>query len=346
MEDKLSSLIVNKNIKTISIIGMAKNTGKTVTLNQLIEELYLKGYKLGLLSYGRDGESIDLITGKKKPPVKVYPGSFFVTASRALKGSDLHFKKIAETDISSTMGQVNLYQAQGEGEVQLVGINRLSQLMYIKDQLINRVDYLLIDGALDRRSSALPRISGAVVLATGAVIGKDLDDVMTKTKYEVQKLNMPTLNNQDDLIYIQKFEQDKESILWTAEDEIVRFKTPTSLLLLNEIKDYLTQSKKSVKYIFVNGAFTNTISRRIIDLNLNDLTVIIPDATKLFIDKMEYARLVKNNISLKVLYPLNLIALTINPYNPEGQSLDDDEFLDNIKRHFDIPVFNVKSREY
>lgn len=346
MEDKLSSLIVNKNIKTISIIGMAKNTGKTVTLNQLIEELYLKGYKLGLLSYGRDGESIDLITGKKKPPVKVYPGSFFVTASRALKGSDLHFKKIAETDISSTMGQVNLYQAQGEGEVQLVGINRLSQLMYIKDQLINRVDYLLIDGALDRRSSALPRISGAVVLATGAVIGKDLDDVMTKTKYEVQKLNMPTLYNQDDLIYIQKFEQDKESILWTAEDEIVRFKTPTSLLLLNEIKDYLTQSKKSVKYIFVNGAFTNTISRRIIDLNLNDLTVIIPDATKLFIDKMEYARLVKNNISLKVLYPLNLIALTINPYNPEGQSLDDDEFLDNIKRHFDIPVFNVKSREY
>ncbi len=346
MADKLSSLIVNKNIKTISIIGMAKNTGKTVTLNQLIEELYLKGYKLGLLSYGRDGESVDLITGKEKPPVKVYPGSFFVTASRALKGSDLHFKKIAETDISSTMGQVNLYQAQGEGEVQLVGINRLSQLMYIKDQLINRVDYLLIDGALDRRSSALPRISGAVVLATGAVIGKDLDDVMAKTKYEVQKLNMPTLNNQDDLIFIQKFEQDKESILWTAEDEIVRFKTPTSLLLLNEIKDYLAQSEKGVKYIFVNGAFTNTISRRIIDLNLNDLTVIIPDATKLFIDKMEYARLVKNNISLKVLYPLNLIALTINPYNPEGKSLDDDEFLDNIKRHFDIPVFNVKSREY
>jgi len=50
MANKLSSLIVNKNIKTISIIGMAKNTGKTVTLNQLIEELYLKGYKLGLLS--------------------------------------------------------------------------------------------------------------------------------------------------------------------------------------------------------------------------------------------------------------------------------------------------------
>src|SRR6056297_2059782 len=346
MDSKSSELIINKNIKTVSIIGLAKNTGKTVTLNQLIEELYLKGYKLGLLSYGRDGESIDLITGQAKPPVKVYPGSFFITAERALNGAEIKYKKIKSTDISSTMGNVNLYQSLSEGVLQLVGINRLSQLIYVRDLLLNKVDYLLIDGALDRRSSALPKISGAVVLSTGAVIGKDLNDVVDKTKYEVAKLKLPTLTNTDDLVTLQRFDQNKESVLWTDEDEIISFKTPTSLLLLNEIEDYLKESERGVKYIFINGAFTNTISRRIINLNKDDITVIIPDSTKMFLDKIEYNKLVKNNIKLKVLYPLNLIALTINPFNPEGESLDDDKFLNNIAKNFDIPVFNVKSKEY
>ncbi|HKL13890.1 MAG TPA: hypothetical protein VJ907_09820 [Halanaerobiales bacterium] len=346
MDSKLSELIINKNIKTVSIIGLAKNTGKTVTLNQLIEELYLKGYKLGLLSYGRDGESIDLITGQAKPPVKVYPGNFFITAERALKGSQLKYKKITSTDISSTMGNVNLYQSLSEGEVQLVGINRLSQLMYVKGELINRVDYLLIDGALDRRSSALPKISGAVVLSTGAVIGQDIEDVVSKTKYEVEKLKLKTISNNDELIILQKFAQKNESILWTNDDEIISFKTPTSLLLLKEIKKYLKENRSEVKYIFINGAFTNTISRKIIELNLDKPTVLIPDATKIFLDQMEYNKLLKNNIWVNVLYPLNLIALTINPYNPEGKDLDDDKLLDNIKNNFNIPTFNVKSKEY
>lgn len=346
MDVKLSELIINKNIKTVSIIGLAKNTGKTVTLNQLIEELYLKGYKLGLLSYGRDGESIDLITGQEKPPVKIYPGNFFITAERALNGTKIKYKKIKSTNISSTMGSVNLYKSLSEGEVQLVGVNRLSQLIYVRDLLFNKVDYLLIDGALDRRSSALPKISGAVVLSTGAVIGENLSDVIEKTKYEVAKLKLPTLNNTDDLIILKEFDQNKESVLWTDRDEIISFKTPTSLLLLKEIEGYLKESERGIKYIFINGAFTNTISRRIIDLKKGCITVIIPDSTKLFLDKMEYNKLLKNNIKLKVLYPLNLIALTINPYNPEGKNLDQDQFLNNIVKNFAIPVFNVKSKEY
>lgn len=346
MQSKLSELIVDKNYRTISIIGLAKNTGKTVTLNQLMEELYLKGYKLGILSYGRDGEKIDLITGKEKPPVKVYPGNYFVTANRALKGTELKYKKVMSTEISSTMGQVNVYQSLSEGFVQLVGINRLSQLINIKNRIINLVDYMLIDGALDRRSSALPRISSAMVLATGAVIGEDLKDVVDKTIYEVQKLQLRSLENPDDLIIIQDFAKQKESILWTREDEIVSFKAPTSLLLLDEIEEYLSKSGSKVKYIFINGAFTNTISKKIIDLNLENTTVLIPDSTKLFLDKMNYNILQKNKIKIKVLYPLNLIALTINPYNPEGTSLDDGKLLKNIEKEFNIPVFNVKSEKY
>ena len=49
--------------KTLSIVGMAKNAGKTTALNYLIEEAIDEGILLGVTSTGRDGESQDLVTG-------------------------------------------------------------------------------------------------------------------------------------------------------------------------------------------------------------------------------------------------------------------------------------------
>ena len=55
--------------KTLSIVGMAKNAGKTTALNYLIEEAIDEGITLGVTSTGRDGESQDLVTGTEKPRV-------------------------------------------------------------------------------------------------------------------------------------------------------------------------------------------------------------------------------------------------------------------------------------
>ena len=46
--------------KTLSIVGMAKNAGKTTALNYLIEEAIDEGITLGITSTGRDGETQDL----------------------------------------------------------------------------------------------------------------------------------------------------------------------------------------------------------------------------------------------------------------------------------------------
>ena len=49
--------------KTMSIVGMCKNAGKTTVLNEIIRELSAAGCVMGLTSIGRDGESKDLVTG-------------------------------------------------------------------------------------------------------------------------------------------------------------------------------------------------------------------------------------------------------------------------------------------
>ena len=55
--------------KTLSIVGMAKNAGKTTAMNFLIEEAMDEGVALGITSIGRDGESQDLVTGTEKPKI-------------------------------------------------------------------------------------------------------------------------------------------------------------------------------------------------------------------------------------------------------------------------------------
>ncbi len=54
---------LSSKYKTISIVGMAKNAGKTTALNYLIEEAMDEGVLLGVTSTGRDGETQDLVTG-------------------------------------------------------------------------------------------------------------------------------------------------------------------------------------------------------------------------------------------------------------------------------------------
>ncbi len=41
---------------------MSKNSGKTVALNHLISEAIDEDIKLGIISTGRDGETVDVVT--------------------------------------------------------------------------------------------------------------------------------------------------------------------------------------------------------------------------------------------------------------------------------------------
>ena len=63
---QLMSLFENE-YKIISIVGMAKNAGKTVTMNHLIQEMAQKHVVVGLTSIGRDGERQDIVTKTYKP---------------------------------------------------------------------------------------------------------------------------------------------------------------------------------------------------------------------------------------------------------------------------------------
>ncbi len=79
---------IQNKYKIISIVGMAKNSGKTVALNHLIQESLDEGIRLGIISTGRDGESLDLVTETEKPKIYVEEGVLIATTTELLPLSD------------------------------------------------------------------------------------------------------------------------------------------------------------------------------------------------------------------------------------------------------------------
>ncbi len=59
---QLIDLIRENRHQVVSVVGMAKNAGKTVTLNEIINQSMESGTLLGLTSIGRDGETQDVVT--------------------------------------------------------------------------------------------------------------------------------------------------------------------------------------------------------------------------------------------------------------------------------------------
>ena len=144
-----------------------------------------------MISYGRDGEKVDAITLQEKPRIYIPPNTVFVTAHNAYKKSDIQADIIARTGIDSLMGEVNIYKSFTKGGyIELVGINSSSRVKKIKEMMPSDIDLTLIDGALDRRSSAMPALTDAFIIATGAVVGNTEDLVIKKTFHEIRRLSL------------------------------------------------------------------------------------------------------------------------------------------------------------
>jgi len=54
--------------RRLALVGLAKNTGKTVALTALLRELEDDGRRVGVTSVGRDGEERDVIDARIEKP--------------------------------------------------------------------------------------------------------------------------------------------------------------------------------------------------------------------------------------------------------------------------------------
>ncbi len=75
-------------VRRLAVVGLAKNTGKTVALTTVLRELEAAGHVVGVTSIGNDGETHDAIDARiDKPAIRLAAGSLVATTDLLLRRS-------------------------------------------------------------------------------------------------------------------------------------------------------------------------------------------------------------------------------------------------------------------
>ncbi|MEE0771880.1 MAG: hypothetical protein UIJ87_01730 [Anaerovoracaceae bacterium] len=330
---------LSRKYKTISIVGMAKNAGKTTALNYLIEEAMDEGLVLGVTSTGRDGESTDIVTGTDKPRVFLDTDTIVSVPTQLYELADAGLEILKMTEYGSSIGQIMLCRVVSSGYVQVAGpVINASHRKMCEEMLQLGAQLVLIDGAIDRKSIAAPGTSDAIILSTGAVLSRSMKKVIEETAHTVGLYRLPCLEDGRDKDNIYNH-LGKEKLMIAGGGEIRELDLTTGLgagKYLDSIID------ENTEYIYVPGAFTGSVVSDIAPKKLKDITFVLKDPTRIFIDSVSWGQLRKKGLKVKVLENINVAAITVNPSAPGGYAFEHEELLRGMQEAIaDIPVIDV-----
>ena len=334
--------LINGKYKTISIVGMSKNSGKTVALNHLIGEAIDESISIGITSIGRDGESLDIVTETEKPRIFVEEGTLIATATGMLELGDANIEIMKVTEYRTPLGEIIIGRVRDGGYVQIAGPQRLSEIKAVSDIMLSLgAKFVIIDGALDRLSQAAPAISEATILSTGAVLSRDINKVIEETIHVVKTLGLPAVEDEELRIIIRNLINDNQIAVIDENNKVDIIPLKTALNAGAIIGDYL---KDNSKYLVIPGSLVkNTVE----DLTRStrrykNIEIVITDGTKIFIEPKDWLKFMRQGVVVKVLDKINLVGITVNPYAPQGYYFEPVEFLSRMKTYIShIPVMDL-----
>jgi molybdopterin-guanine dinucleotide biosynthesis protein len=319
----------------ITIVGNAKNAGKTTVLNTLISAY--RTQNIAITSIGLDGEDLDQITRLPKPKIDVFPGMLVATAKETLRQSSADYDVIETLDIPSAMGPIVIVLIRKSGQMLCAGpssIHELKRLIrYLK---LLGVSKIFVDGAFSRQQ--LSRLGDATILCIGASLSPDLKQVMYKAKQIIEKFSLPG-------VPVKWANNPCDGPICAINEQGVHKPLPFHTTISFEA-DYLNAIPTDALAIHIPGAVTDSFVQAWLKKPLLfTIPWIIQSPAHLLCSERNIERLRRVSQSIFCMYPIRLVAICYNPFVPHGQLVDDDTFYQELKSITDLPVFNVVSRK-
>ena len=340
MSERDFFLEIFEKYKSISIIGTAKNVGKTTTLNYMINIAKNK-YKLGLTSIGRDGESKDAIFSTPKPRIYVEKGTIIATAKQCIFNSDITKEILVATNLKTPLGEILIIRALSDGFVELAGPSKNAELIKIKKILYDlNCDLVFVDGAVNRKSYAAPIVTDATILTTGAAFSQDIEKVVDHTSHLVNLLSIEAENNPQ-IISLSK------EIFKVGTIGIISPNLEMKIIDGINAREALKNIKKELLIDFSNIVVKGIVSDNFIEELMNyanfynRIVLLVEDSTKLFLSRDVLSRFQKSGGILKVGATIKIVGVTVNPKSPNGEGFSNQKFLKLLKQNIQIPVFNL-----
>ncbi|MBI3381909.1 MAG: hypothetical protein HY019_07865 [Aquabacterium sp.] len=320
-----------RSLQTVAVMGMSKNTGKTVCLNHLLQQAQQYNLAVGLTSIGRDGEERDEVFAIPKPPVSVTPACLVATARDTLVRAKVRTRLIGSTGIDSPMGEILIVKALEAGAMEVAGPSR-SQDQHTVITLLKQcgAELVLLDGALGRSQHASPAIADGVILATGAALGGGMGDVLRKTRDRLAILGIAPAPA-DMVQRVQATFVQGGVGVWDGQGRSL-FNEPIASLNAGPVLLALRAQIKGeggIAMLAVSGAVGQMLWRAVSTLldHHPGLTLVVADGTKLFIDAADVAAFERRGGRLLAMRGIRLLGVTLNPFSPYGGSFDARAFV-------------------
>lgn len=300
-----------KHHKVISVIGLSKNAGKTTVVNFLLRRLE----KACVITVGMDGEKEDKIFKNTKPPVVLTKGNLAVVPSQLVPAG----VRIVET-FDTPSGNLSLVEAFMDIEIQTMRIGSYEETQKTMETISKHADKVIIDGALARMGAI--SISEAVILVTGTQIGRNVDDVVSKTLHLVKRILTP-LPPPSMMKYLKK----APNYPFVAKNGKI-FKIKASGVAGYE--DEITRATKDAEFVYLPGAVTEEMASKI------KCPIVVPSGDKIFTERGNFFSL-RNP---------RLIGVAVNHVSIQGNEVDPDELIFELKKRLNnlnngIIVFDV-----
>jgi len=319
-----------KDVFVLGIIGIAKNTGKTTTLNYIIH--MLKDEYIGLTSIGLDGEDLDQVNFLPKPKIHVREHMIVATAKSCLENTTASYDVLEETEISTAIGKVMIIRILKAGILVIAGPTTNHELHLLLMKLKKYVRRILVDGAFNRMTFANIKTLEGIILSTGASYHLSMEKTIKQTKWIVESFNLKETKIYPDV--------PKDHLIIETQHRIFRYMDKK----IEKLRDRLLQDDPIIS-VFIKGAVTSKMIAEIITQGVSNLKLIVEDPTKLLITHQENEFIQMRQIELEVIHQAKLLCVTINPFSTMGHHYNKEDFKNELKKVIDVPIYNVKDME-
>jgi hypothetical protein len=350
----LSLSELTASARRLALVGLAKNTGKTVALAALLDELRAQGRRVGVTSVGRDGEEHDVIDFRiEKPAVRLPAGSLVATTDSLLRASGLPHETPERTGIRTPLGEVLIASLKGPGAIEVAGPSAAADVRRVSDAMLSLgAEQVLIDGAIDRRAASSPEVSDGLLMSTGAILGEDIEEVVSRTVDAVQLVRLASVTGSraDRLRELAGGQSQGESLLVDSDGQARSLPPRFVLTAEPPAIDGALREGAQPEWLLVSGALPEAFLNGLIPFARRagrPLTVVVSDPTKVFLSARGVEFYSRAGIRIEVLNPIDLHALTVNPVAPQSHSFDSGRLRAMLGEALPgLAIFDVMHPEY
>jgi hypothetical protein len=341
------------SVRRLAVVGLAKNTGKTETLAALLRELEAEGRLIGVTSIGRDGEERDVIDSRiEKPRVHLGSGSLVATTDGLLSSSGIAHTVLDRTDVRTPLGRVLIARLRDRGTIEVAGPSAAEDVRSVSDAMLGHgAEQVLVDGAIDRRAASSPAVTDGLLMSTGAVLGGQLQDVVTLTAEAVEVVRLPQLEDpRVRELAVDGARGGGASVLvgegYDAVDLAPRFALNSEAAQIGAALD----AHPTARWLIVRGALPEAFVQGLLRArrgHAGPLTLVVADSTHVFLSERSPRWYASQGLAIETLDSIALEAITVNPVAPQSHSFDSVLLREALGEAIDdVPIFDVLHPDY